>query len=238
VLSLHTKSPHHSEKFVEVRVSLDIEVHCTHQTAIQSLLSFSDTITAHAWTQLVKGSPKPLGDVSLSAADIIIWIHGNVYIKLRRLNIHDESGQIPQEDTILSVDRHITMLADALEQHLASGDTDGNSVHRPTISTLSPFPGRFSSTSVVTVEACRNASTSSDVNDVYEERVVGHVSDPSLMLCCGPSDAAGRVSFAALGKAGRTTVTLIQAHHDNLMPGMKSYEIEIFDDEVIVPFTD
>ncbi|TRX92861.1 hypothetical protein FHL15_006267 [Xylaria flabelliformis] len=232
VLSFYTDSQHHSKQLVEVRVSLDIEVHCKHEAAVESLLSFLDSITAGPLTHVFNQTPKPLGDVSLCTPDTINWIHGNVYIKLTRLRIQDGSTQTPREDTNSSpVDKQITLLADALEQHLTYGDTDRNSVHRPTITTLAPFPKRLSSTSLLTLEVPRQLGLSLDTNDFYEERVIGHTSDASVLLCCGPSNKAGRISFAALGKVGRTTVTLCQAHHENLMPGVSSFEIEVFDDK-------
>ncbi|KAI0859299.1 hypothetical protein F4860DRAFT_269447 [Xylaria cubensis] len=232
VLSFYTDSQHHSKQLVEVRVSLDIEVHCEHEAAVESLLSFLDSITTGPLTHIFNQTPKPLGDVSLCTSDTITWIHGNVYIKLRRLQVQDRSTQAPREDTNPSfVDKHITLLADALEQHLTYGDTDRNSVHRPTLTTLAFFPKRLSSTSLLTLEVPRKLGLSLDTNDFYEERIIGHTSDASVLLCCGPSNKAGRISFAALGKVGRTVVTLCQAHHENLMPGVSSFEIEVFDDK-------
>lgn len=64
---------------------------------------------------------------------------------------------------------------------------------------------------------------------VKDEMVVAIVSDPLLVMDCGPADGEGRLTFNTFA-VGTVLINILRPHCETLMPGVRTVAVEVVDD--------
>lgn len=213
----------------QLQISLDIKVHNSQEAAIKALGDYLSSFTVTPLESHIYPTPSPLGEVSLYAHGVLFWVHGNVFVQIRTNRPQMTRGG-PQEilPTTRAIDEDLTSIASRLEEHLTSGDTDPTNVRRGSISFTASPPTQIRKSTSYTLQV---EPAGAEIPEIEQgEKIVAFVSDPRLMSSCGPADAEGRLTFAAFSP-GQVKIEIVRPQIETLMPGVKSFVIEILDAE-------
>jgi hypothetical protein len=211
-ITLRTLSPQ-----VPTGYSIALEVLCN-GTQADSHEAFVDHLAS--WTVpsiegAVSHTPRPLGDVSLCTRTSVFWVHANLFLCLETT-----APYFLPRDSTSKYDGELFKIAEALDAHIATGHTDHGGVRRGTVPLLAGEPpARISKGTSVDLLI----ETNPEFTDNF---AVARVKDNGILMCCGPADDHGLMTFAAVG-TNRTTVTLLRPHDETLMPGVREWQVEV-----------
>lgn len=209
-----------------LQLSLNIQVHHTPEGATTALADYLSSFSVKPLAKHVQSTPTPLGDISLRCQDTIILVHGNVYAKLQVIRDLSQLSIAPK-----SCEEDLLSAAVALDAHLSSGDTDQTSIPRGSVPFTTKPPKQVRKGTSFTLHVPSALSGNGAMESIKDEKVIAFVSNPQVIMSCGPADSGGYLNFAAFNNSGTVEITVIRPHIDTLLPVVAAFKVEVSDTE-------
>ncbi|GAB1316072.1 hypothetical protein MFIFM68171_06282 [Madurella fahalii] len=174
-----------------------------------------------------------LGDVPMPAeAGVAQFVRGNVTATLTSDNPRAHVADLPA-------------IASRIDKHIAEALVDDVAVRRGRVLLTEPVLARVVKGRAFTirtrplvdrdrVRSC-GSRAKSQVQDVFKNgldkvgdvnRVLASVSDPTRVVCTGPSERDGMLVFVPF-EIGVVAITFVRPHHETLMPGLRRVVVEV-----------